>query len=87
MKFIEFKKAIQRQLDHMIKDQDKLFITSIEKDTLWEKYLSSYPKGTNEIYKKRPQFECNSCKSFIRNYGNLVTIEDNEFGLIKIYSN
>jgi hypothetical protein len=78
MEFINFKKGLKEQFHEMIKDQDKLFLTDISRDELWDNYLNSFPEGTNLIYKERPEFDCNSCKQFIRPYGNIVTINNNE---------
>jgi len=76
--FKEFKTTMQAQFESMISAQDNLFITDIPKDTIWDTYLDSYPEGTNEIYKERRQFDCNSCRQFIRPYGNLVAIKHNK---------
>lgn len=76
--FNDFKKALQDQFSSMLKNGGQLFLTDIEKDVLWEKYLESFPEGTNPIYKERREFDCNSCKQFIRPYGNVVSIKDNQ---------
>jgi len=57
MEFNEFKPLFQKQIDSMIKNQDKLFLTDVEKEELWENYLSSFPEGTNNIYKEKREFE------------------------------
>ena len=76
--FSKFKEAMQLQFKSMINGQDKLFVTDVEKNVIWETYLESFPEGTNEIYKERREYDCNSCKQFFRPYGNIVTIKDNE---------
>lgn len=78
MEFNKFKKALQKQFDDMIKNQNKLFLTDVFRDDLWENYLESFPDGTNQIYKERREYDCNSCKSFIRSCGNIVTVKDNK---------
>ena len=53
-----------------------LFMTSVDKDALWDLYLSSFPEGTNNIYRERTEHDCTCCKQFIRNIGGVVTIDD-----------
>ena len=76
--FSKFKEAMQLQFESMINGQDKLFVTDVEKNVIWETYLESFPEGTNGIYKERREYDCNSCKQFFRPCGNIVTIKDNE---------
>ena len=68
-----FKKAVQTQF-HAMLPRCRLFITAVDKNLLWETYLNSFPEGTNPIFKERREYDCNCCKSFIRNYGNIVVI-------------
>jgi hypothetical protein len=73
---IEFKKKMKVHIDEMIKNP--LFLTDVSKEDMWETYIEGFPDGTNEIYKERREHDCNCCKSFIRAYGNLVTIKNNQ---------
>ncbi len=74
--FDAFTKAIN---DHFIglSKQGELYVTATTKDDLWQYYLSSYPEGTNPIHRTRRVYDCATCKSFIRNVGNVVAIIDN----------
>lgn len=76
--FKEFKKAMQSQFKLMTDSCDKLFVTDIGKDVIWDTYLESFPAGTNNIYKERREFDCTCCKQFLRPYGNIVSIKDNK---------
>ncbi len=78
MEFKDFKLALQKQFDSMVKDNNKLFLTDVERNDLWDFYLDSFPEGTNPIYKERREYDCNGCKQFIRPFGNVVSIIDNE---------
>lgn len=78
MEFNDFKKVMQQHISDMIRGQDKLFLTDVNKDDLWHHYLESFPPGTNEVYKERREYDCNSCKQFIRPYANVVAIKDNK---------
>ncbi len=81
--FKDFKKTMQQQFESMLEGQDQLFVTEVGKDLIWETYLKSFPEGTNNIYKERREYECNSCRQFLRPYGNIVTIKGNK--LISIW--
>jgi len=74
MNFLKFKQAVNRQLDIM--SAHELFYVEGDKNMLWDLYLSSFKKGTNPMYKERTEHDCNCCKQFIRNIGNVVAIVD-----------
>ena len=78
MNFEEFKILHQKHVESMLKNQDTLFITDTDKEVLWNKYLDSFPSGTNEIFRERREFDCSCCRNFIRSFGNVVTIENNQ---------
>jgi len=62
----------------MTKDIKSLFATSADKDALWNLYLNSFPKGTNEIRIKRTEHDCSACRHFIKQFGNVVSIKNGE---------
>lgn len=72
--FKPFSKAIKNQFDKMSKKE--LYRVNVTGDELWELYLKSFPEGTNPIYKERTSHDCNCCKNFIRDVGNVVNISD-----------
>ena len=74
MNFNVFKQAVAAQFAKMAKSP--LFVTAITGDDLWATYLAAFPEGTNPIYRERTEHDCSCCKQFIRNIGNVVTIED-----------
>jgi len=78
MEFVRFKKLLQTHVVSMLKDQDALFTTDIDKDELWDIYLDSFPKGMNEIFRERREFDCSCCRHFIKSFGNVVTIQGNK---------
>lgn len=79
--FTEFKAKLQNKIKSM--EATNLFVVDIDKDTLWDTYLSSFPEGTNPVYIERTEHDCNCCKNFIRRMGGVVTIIDNK--LISIW--
>lgn len=62
----------------MTKDVTYLFEVEVDKDEMWNLYLDSFPAGTNEMYRKRREYDCSCCRNFIKTIGNVVTIVKNE---------
>ena len=73
--FSKFKKAVEQRMNSLTKEYNTLYQTSMDKDAFWELYLSSFPQGTNEVYKERREYDCTACKQFIRNIGTVVGIK------------
>lgn len=76
--FEKFSKSISDKINTMTHTNQTLYVTNIDKQLLWDTYLKSFPEGTDPIYKTRTEHDCNCCKQFIRNYGNIVTIDSNQ---------
>lgn len=74
MDFNLFKSAVSTQFAKL--QQHKLFRVDVSKDTLWETYLSSFPEGTNLVYRERREYDCSCCRQFIRTVGDVVAIID-----------
>ena len=75
MSFQKFANAVKAQLDLMIKKSEgKLLRVDLSKDDLWDTYMNSFPEGTNPIHKERREYDCNTCKQFIRNMANAVIL-------------
>lgn len=78
MEFNEFKKMFLQHSERMVENQSFLFMVDVDKDTLWNTYLNSFPEGTNQVYRKRREFDCSCCRQFIRTFGNVVAIKNNQ---------
>ena len=74
MDFSVINKAVQAQFAKMMKSA--LFFTEVTRDQLWDTYLASFPEGTNPIYRERTEHDCQCCRQFIRQVGNVVAIAD-----------
>jgi hypothetical protein len=74
LEFSKFKRAVAEQFAKM--KEHVLFRTLAGKDEMWEVYLSSFPAGTDPIFRERTEHNCNCCKQFIRAVGNVVAIID-----------
>ena len=73
MEFYKFRDAVAEQFEHM--KNYRLYVTDTNKDELWQTYLDSFPPGTNPIFRERTEHDCQTCKSFIRQVGNIVAID------------
>jgi hypothetical protein len=76
MAFRDFKLAVAKQFAKVA--ENDLFLSSVTKDEIWECYLSSFPPGTNEVFRVRREYDCGACAHFIRNVGRVVAIVDGE---------
>jgi hypothetical protein len=57
----------------------KLFRSSITGSTLWDCYLKNFMNKDNPIFRdpESSTHNCNLCNNFIRRYGNIVAIDEN----------
>lgn len=78
MNFIAFKNAVAKQFADMVKRNKELFYVETDRDVVWTTYLEAFPEGSNPIYRKRTEHDCSCCRSFIRQVGNVVAIENNQ---------
>lgn len=76
MEFKKFKTEMQKHFKKITKDVNTLFEVEVDKDELWSLYLNSFPEGTNEIFRNRSEHDCSCCRQFIKNFGNVIAIEN-----------
>ena len=76
MQFKAFKTIHIQHLKSIFKNNANLFVVDVDKDKMWETYLDSFPKGTNEVVRERREFDCSCCRHFIKQFGNTVAIEN-----------
>lgn len=72
MEFIKFRELVRENLEKMMGRNTHLFVVNATNEEMWETYLSAYEEGA-----ERQSFTCNCCKSFIRQWGNIVEIGKN----------
>lgn len=75
--FSVLKSAVWEQFAKMQQER-QLYRTAVDKDEMWHRYLTSFPTGTNNIFRKRAEYDCTCCKQFIRAVGNVVGIINGE---------
>lgn len=78
MRFEEFNKKLQKHFSEMVKGSERLFEVDFDYEEMNNLYLNSFPAGTNEVYRKRREYDCSCCKHFIRDIGNVVAIKNGQ---------
>lgn len=74
--FKEFRARLQDHFNEMVKSENPLFVTDADEDELYNLYLDSFPAGTNELFRKRREYDCSCCRRFVKNIGKLVAFDD-----------
>ena len=75
MIFKEFSKSIADKYKEM-ESQSTLYVVDVSKEELWETYLDSFPEEENRPLFENREYDCNTCKKFIKAVANVVAIVD-----------
>jgi hypothetical protein len=78
--FKVFAEAVHDRYNAMKRTAGEFFVVDIP--DLFEVYVNSFPEGTNPIFRKRTEHDCNTCKHFIQNLGKVVTIKSGEISTV-----
>ena len=70
--FSEVKTKVKEQFDLMCKGQTHLYTVNPDRDKIWELYLEGFEETVRQGH------NCNCCKSFLRQYGGIVVIKNNQ---------
>ena len=64
-------------MGRMVAGADYLFVVDVgDKSLMWDRYLASFPAGTNGLFRERTSHDCSACRSFVKQFGNVVSIAD-----------
>jgi hypothetical protein len=74
-KSLSFYKIATTSFQSIVKSS-QVFVTDVDGDVLWERYLAAFPEGTNLTFKKKTEHDCSTCRQFIRRAGNVVSVDD-----------
>lgn len=55
-------------------DMSKGELYTVETNNLWDYYLTTFPEGSNELFGTRTEHDCQCCRQFLRNVGDVVSI-------------
>lgn len=73
-----FNKKVQDKFAEMSKT-GKLFRVELTGQQIWDLYLGSFTKENDPVFRDPASsvHNCNHCKNFIRRYGNIVSVDEN----------
>jgi len=74
--FNEFAATLRKHVAEMTEGDGNMFVVDLDKDALWELYLSSFPDGANPMFRERTNHDCSACRQFIKAFGNVVLINE-----------
>lgn len=72
--FPVFSKAVHERFLSM--SGNELYVVEIE--NIFDKYLAAFPPGTNPVFKTRTEYDCSTCKQFIRNLGRVIGVKNGQ---------
>lgn len=67
--FNQLKNAIQKRFDELADGETFVFYKDVDRDKVWDVYLLAFEPGN------RQEHNCNSCKSFLRQFSGIVFIK------------
>ena len=75
MQFKQFRDAVNNKFTEL--SNNTLYVVNVSKEQLWETYQSAFTAEQNPIFRERKVHECNTCYSFIKRLGAVVSINEN----------
>ena len=75
MDYALFRLALNIHASDMFDNYEQLYELDVDKDLLWDLYLNSIPSEHNKIFRKRRQYDCSTCRHFVKNVGALAAID------------
>lgn len=76
--FNKFKAALQQHITKLT--ADGLWVVPVDREVIYQIYLAAFPEH------ERQEYTCNCCKSFLRQYGGIVSIDD-QYNMVSIWDN
>ncbi|GIE76511.1 hypothetical protein Aph02nite_24610 [Actinoplanes philippinensis] len=74
--FQQFVADVGTRLSAMSKGELFVVGDGLDRDSLWLTFLESFPAGTNLRFRERSEYDCSTCRGFVKNFGNVVEIQD-----------
>ena len=74
--FQQFVTDVTTRLSTMAKGELYVVGDGLDRDSLWLTFLDSFPAGTNLRFRERSEYDCSTCRGFVKGFGNVVEIHD-----------
>ncbi|MEU0077586.1 hypothetical protein ABZY58_06695 [Micromonospora tulbaghiae] len=74
--FQQFVAGVTSRLSTMSTGELYVVGDGLDRDSLWLTFLESFPAGTNLRFRERSEYDCSTCRAFIKHFGNVVEIHD-----------
>ncbi|SDS81252.1 YfaP family protein [Actinoplanes derwentensis] len=74
----QFVTDVTTRLSAMSKGELYVAGDSLDRDSLWLTFLDSFPAGTNLKFRERSEYDCSTCRGFVKGFGNVVEIRDGQ---------
>jgi hypothetical protein len=76
--FQQFVADVTARLSAMSKSELYVVGDSLDRDSLWLTFLDSFPAGTNLRFRERSEYDCSTCRGFVKNFGSVVEIHNGQ---------
>ncbi|HET9518538.1 MAG TPA: hypothetical protein VFO77_12510, partial [Actinoplanes sp.] len=76
--FEQFVADVTTRLSTMSKGELYVVGDRLDRDSLWLTFLDSFPPGTNPRFRTRSEYDCSTCRGFVKNFGNVVEIHEGQ---------
>ena len=73
--FQQFVTDVSVRLSAMSKGELYVVGDGLDRDSLWLTFLDSFPAGTNLRFRERSEYDCSTCRGFVKGFGNVVEID------------
>ncbi|WP_430781390.1 hypothetical protein [Actinoplanes sp. G11-F43] len=74
--FQQFVTDVSARLSAMGKGELFVVGDGLDRDSLWLTFLDSFPAGTNPRFRERSEYDCSTCRQFVKHFGTVVEIQD-----------
>lgn len=74
--FQRFAETVASSFQAVVGTPSRVYVTGVDGDELYRRYLAAFPEGTNPVYRKRTEHECSCCRQFIRRAGAVVFVDE-----------
>lgn len=70
--FVSLKNQVKSNFEKIVHDKQTIFQVEVDRERIWELYLDGFDPD------KKQEYDCSSCRSFLRQYSGIVVIENNQ---------